>query len=189
MKLLVITGSVNDRNGNIASSTLSALKLKDNIKKDFKEVEIIDLNNSEFATNMLNSNTFDQYFKNSEEWIFKLKNTDFIIFATSMTNFGYTAVVKNFIDKICLAKQSFKYKYDGSGLSKGLITRPKIQIITSQGAPKGWYPFGDHTTQLKGTFEFLGMNVLEPIIIHGTKTPKNRDKSNSEIVETIELNY
>lgn len=54
-----------------------------------------------------------------------------------MTNFGYTSAVKNFIDKICLAKESFKYKYDGSGLSEGLITKPKVILITSQGAPKG----------------------------------------------------
>ncbi len=175
-KIIIMTGSVS---GASASSSKAALLASDQLKIKYPDssIEYIDLNESEFGGVGLTSKTFDAYFANSVEWINKLKEIDILVFSTSMTNFGYTATVKNFIDKICLAKEAFKYKYDGSGLSEGLITKPKVILITSQGAPKGWYPFGDHTIQLTGTFKFLGMTVLDPVIIAGTKTPASKGKT------------
>lgn len=178
-KILIISGSVSGENASSTKAAKIAAKLVEEKFPSAKQ-EYINLNETEFANVALTEKTFATYFSNSVEWINKLKDADLIIFSTSMTNFGYTATVKNFIDKICLAKESFKYKYDGSGLSEGLITKPKVLLITSQGAPKGWYPFGDHTIQLTGTFKFLGMSVLEPIIIAGTKTPINKDKTTTD---------
>lgn len=185
-KILTITGSVSGEN---ASSTKAAHIAEALLKEKYPNAttEYIDLNESEFGGVGLTSKTFATYFNNSIEWINKLKDVDVIVFSTSMTNFGYTAAVKNFIDKICLAKESFQYKYDGSGLSQGLITKPKMILITSQGAFKGWYPFGDHTIQLDGTFKFLGIDVLEPVIIAGTKTPDNKGKTADDFANEAKI--
>ena len=184
MKVIVIKGSINNEK---SSSALAADKYIEYLKKVKTELSIeeIDLNNTSFAKEILTKETFSSYFKDSEEWINKLKDADLIVMSTSMTNFGYTAVIKNFIDKICVAGKSFQYKYHGHGTSEGLI-KTNIQIITSQGAPKGWYPFGDHTNQLKGTFKFLGMNVYDPIVIDGTKTDEKSELSLEQLVEQVE---
>jgi FMN-dependent NADH-azoreductase len=45
----------------------------------------------------------------------------------------------------------------------------------------GWYPFGNHTETLRGTWNFVGAKVVSPIIIHGTKAPENLTKTPEEM--------
>ncbi len=146
----------------------------------------INLNTSVAGTEVLTSQNFKTFWDNSDEYIDALKKVDKLVIATPMTNFNYSAPLKNYIDHVFVAGKTFQYKYDGEGKSEGLLKNLKVQLITSQGAPKGWYPFGDHTANLKGTWEFAGATVVKPLVIAGTKTKKFKDFSSDEIVAVFE---
>ena len=147
------------------------------------EVNVINLNTHKVGTHVLTSENFNEFFATSDEYINQLKTVDKVVVATPMTNFNYPAPLKNYLDHILVAGKTFKYKYDGKGEAEGLLTNLKVLLITSQGAPKGWYPFGDHTISLTGTWKFTGATTFKPLIIAGTKTPEMRDKSADEIVK------
>ncbi|CAT05165.1 FMN-dependent NADH-azoreductase [Mesomycoplasma conjunctivae] len=188
MNILVIKSSVNEKKGSF-SSAISDLFVK--FYKEFHpdhNIEVFDLNDFEVANNSLNKNNLlDHSFfeKNkSDFWIDKIKQSDKIVFSTSMTNFHYSATTKNFFDTIIVSGKTFKYDKD-SVEAYGLVNNIKnIQIITSQGAPLGWYPFGDHTNLIYQTFKWIGAEIKnKPFILAGTKVAPYNTKSISEILE------
>ena len=146
------------------------------------EFQYLDLNVDPVGAHVLTSNNRSTFWEDADKYIDQLKNVDGLIVGSPMTNFNYTATLKNYLDHVLVAGKTFKYKYDGKGESEGLLSNVKVQIINSQGAPKGWYPFGDHTTSLEGTFAFMGMDVTDSIVIAGTKSIY-KDLSNDEVLD------
>lgn len=135
------------------------------------QIKVIDLNEHPVSQKTLTSSNFSTFFneEDSDSLINELKETDKLLVASPMINFNVPATLKNYLDHICVANKTFSYKYKAKGSSVGLLDRLKVQIITSQGAPSGWYSFSSHTQYLEGLFNFLGMNVTSPIEIVGTK--------------------
>lgn len=131
----------------------------------------LNLNQVEMAQKTLTQQNFANFFnsEDSDFYIDQLKNVNKVIIATPMTNFNYPAVLKNYLDHVLVADKTFSYKYSKKGDAIGLLKHLKVQLLTSQGAPFGWYPWGNHTEMLKGTWEFVGAQVCEPILIAGTK--------------------
>lgn len=176
MKTIVLYASPIKGVNTDSISTKLAKKFIIEYKKNFPKSEIIefDLNKEEIGTTTLTSELFysKKFFSESTsgKFISLLKEAQHLIVSTPMINFNVPAVMKNFIDHIALAGETFRYKYDGNGESEGLLTNLTVQILATQGAPKGWYPFGDHVAYLEGTFNFLGIKVNETILVGGTKT-------------------
>ncbi len=190
-KILFINGSmtINTPRGSISLLASEIFKKHYKTKNPNHEIINLDLNNLEMANKNMNANNLNTFFNDEDsiKYIEQLKHIDKIVFSCPMTNFNYPAVVKNYLDHILVAKQTFIYKYDGKGTSEGLLKHLKVQIITSQGAPLGWYPFGDHTRALKGTWEFMGASVTKPIIIDGTKSPSKLSLSKEEVIKDFEI--
>lgn len=188
MNILVIKSSVNELQGSYSSA------ITDFFVKSYAElnpndnIEIFDLNKYKLANVSLNKgNVVNNKFweeSESEFWIEKLKKADKIVFSTSMTNFHYSATTKNFFDAIMVADKTFELDKQ-LGKITGLLTNIKnIQIITSQGAPLGWYPFGDHTNFIFQTFKWLGATIEnKPFVLAGTKVSPNNQKSSAELVD------
>ncbi|QZX48959.1 FMN-dependent NADH-azoreductase [Mycoplasma sp. E35C] len=124
-------------------------------------IEWIDLNEMPQASVTLTSKNFSEHFKdeNVDPLIQQIKNVDKLVVLAPMTNFSYPATLKNWIDKVFVANKTFSYKYSKKGGSVGLMDHLKVMIINTQGAPDGWYPFGDVSVMLKGAFEFIGAKV------------------------------
>ncbi|RIV16856.1 FMN-dependent NADH-azoreductase [Mycoplasmopsis gallopavonis] len=101
------------------------------------------------------------------------KEVDLVVISNSMINFGPSAIVKNFIDSICVPNKTFSYKYSKQGDAIGLLTNLNVIIVSTQGAPKGWYPFGNHTEWLKGVFKFIGAQNVDVVEFLGTKVAPN----------------
>lgn len=131
----------------------------------------LNLNKEAMAQISLTVDNFGTYFNenDSQKYIDQLKEVNKIIIAAPMTNFNYPAVLKNYFDHILVANKTFSYKYYKKGESIGLLTHLKVQILTTQGAPLGWYPWGNHTTMIEGIWKFVGAQVCKPIVIAGTK--------------------
>lgn len=153
-------------------------------KHDKNEIQEINLNTEPMASKTLTSENFATFFndKDSDHYIKQLKSASKIIIVSPMTNFNYPAVLKNYLDHVLVANKTFKYKYDGKGESEGLLTHLKVQLLTTQGADLGWYPWGNVASMLKGTWEFMGTTVSKPVTIYGTKTPAKINLTIEEVV-------
>ncbi|RMA77502.1 FMN-dependent NADH-azoreductase [Metamycoplasma subdolum] len=143
------------------------------------EFKVRDLNLEKISQKTLTSQNMKTYWneEDSDFFINELKESDYLIVSSSMINFNVPATLKNYLDHICVANKTFSYKYAKENGSVGLLNNLKVKIISSQGAPLGWYPFSNTTSYLKGTFEFLGMQVTKPIVIAGTKVKEFLDKT------------
>ena len=177
--------TVNTPRGSISTLALRTFQKFYQAANPNEEIIDLDLNHLPIAQVTLTSDNMPDYFADprGDEAINQLKAVQKVVMASPMTNFNYPAVIKNYLDHILVAKKTFIYKYDGKGTSEGLLPHLKVQIITSQGAPLGWYPFGDHTRCLIGTWKFIGATVTEPIIIDGTKAPANLQKPAEEMIQ------
>lgn len=192
-KVLVIKSSMNTKTEKGSFSNAIADKFVEIYKSKNPEdqIEYLDINNDKAGTFSLTSENISSYWDDVDKYIDQLKSVDKLIVSSPMTNFNYPAVLKNYLDKVLVAGKTFKYKYDEIGASEGLVKNLKVQIITTQGAPKGWYPFGDHTISLTGTFKFMGAKVVEPLIVAGLKTPNMIKHSTDEVLEKFasEIKY
>ncbi|WGI36721.1 FMN-dependent NADH-azoreductase [Mesomycoplasma lagogenitalium] len=187
MKLLVIKGSIIESGK--SGSKLMSDKFVEFYKQKNPDHEIIelDLNQEKTASISLSEKNFATFWKDieSEKYINLLKSVDKVLFSTSMINFNYSAPVKNFIDAISVANVTFSYKYSKKGDAKGLLDHLKVQILTSQGAPADWYPFGLFTENLEGYWKFLGAKVVPSIKLTGTKVAPFSELTVDEKVDSI----
>ncbi|ATZ17654.1 FMN-dependent NADH-azoreductase [Mesoplasma melaleucae] len=188
-KVLVLNGSV------IPSEKSNSHEMARVFLEEYKKVnpkdEIIELNLNKLVvgTNTLTTETFGTYWSEDEgmKYINQLKEVDKVLVIAPMYNFQVSGMLKNYIDHVALANQTFSYKYATKGESIGLLDKLKIQILATQGAPKGWYPWGDHVAYLKGTWEFMGATVAEPILLAGVKVEPLSTQTPKDIVSTIVL--
>ena len=190
-KVLVLYSSPLKKQENGSISCKLAKKYLELYKKEYKGDSIIemDLNNEPMANINLNSNNFKTFFNemDSDKYIEQLKNVDKLIIVAPMINFNYPVVLKNYLDHILVANKTFKYKYDSNGQSEGLLKHLHVQLITTQGADFGWYPWGNVEKMLRGTCEFFGAKINDSIVVYGTKTPMKIKVSHDELInESLE---
>lgn len=186
-KILVVTGTVNEEKNSYSTAVVK--KFIDEYKKINKDDEFtfLNLNNTPMANITLNSNNFSNYFNKEDalDYIAQLKSVDKLIISSPMNNFGPSSLIKNYLDHVLLADQTFSYKYGEKGKSIGLLTNLTVQPIVAQGAPIGWYPFGSVENYLKGVFDFTGSKQMPPIVLAGTKVAPLKDLSPEKAAETL----
>ncbi|ATZ17313.1 FMN-dependent NADH-azoreductase [Williamsoniiplasma luminosum] len=152
------------------------------------EVIYLNLNNEKMAGITLTTANAVTYWnqEDAHKYIQQLKDVDKVVVTSPMNNFNISGLMKNYLDHVLLANETFSYKYSKKGEAIGLLPHLKVQIITTQGAPFGWYTWGNHTENLKGTWEFVGAKVNTPILLAGTKLPPLNQMSPSEAALTLE---
>ncbi|VEU60623.1 FMN-dependent NADH-azoreductase [Mycoplasmopsis bovigenitalium] len=157
------------------------------LMKKFPNSTLNQLNtsNSEFQHTSLNANNFSEFFTetNSDHWIDILKETNVLVISSPMVNFNYSAGIKNFIDSVAVANKTFSYKYSKKNGSIGLLDNLKVIILGTQGAPEGWYPFGNFIENLRGIFDFFGANQIETLLVAGNKVEPNSSKTHEQIID------
>lgn len=156
-------------------------------RKFHPEDQIIELDLNEIAMSkiIINTHNFNEYFNadDSDFYINQLKNVQKVIFASPMINFNISPIGKTYLDHILVANKTFSYKYQKKGDAIGLLDKLKVQILTTQGAPFGWYPWGNHTEYLRGTWNFVGATVTEPILVAGTKVKPESDLTPEQLID------
>ncbi|ATZ18633.1 FMN-dependent NADH-azoreductase [Williamsoniiplasma somnilux] len=170
-KVLVISGTISPKDKSY-SWELSKKFIEEYTKNNPKdELIYLDLNHVPMAQKSLTEQNFATYFNEEDamKYIQQLREVDKIVISSPMHNFNVPGIVKNYLDHILLANETFSYKYSKKGDAIGLLTNLTVQILTTQGAPFGWYMWGNHTDYLRGTWEFVGAKVVEPILLAGTK--------------------
>lgn len=170
-KVLVVISSMIDKTKSFSNALTKHFV---NYYKEFHpddEITYLNLNDIEMASKTITTHNFNNFFneEDSDKFINQLKSVDKLIFSTPMTNFNVTSMTKNYLDHILVADKTFSYKYSKKGEAKGLLTNLKVQILATQGAPYGWYLWGNHTKYLEGTWKFAGANIAPSILVCGTK--------------------
>ncbi|GKS09850.1 FMN-dependent NADH-azoreductase 2 [Paenibacillus chitinolyticus] len=95
-------------------------------------------------------------------------SADSIVFVTPLWNFTVPAYMKAYLDCLCLAGKTFKYKYNGV---TGLITGKKILHIQTIGGvfsegPYAEYEMGDR--YVKSIMAFIGLTDYQKVVMEGT---------------------
>lgn len=170
-KVLVIISSMIDENSSF-SVALTKRFVKHYQESHLEdEISYLNLNDVAMASKTITTHNFKTFFneEDSDKYIEQLKSVDKLIFSTPMTNFNVTSMTKNYLDHILVADKTFSYKYTKQGDAVGLLTNLKVQILATQGAPFGWYLWGNHANYLEGTWKFAGATVAPSILVCGTK--------------------
>lgn len=141
------------------------------------EISYLNLNDVPMASKTITTHNFGTFFnqEDSDKYIDQLKSINKLIFSTPMTNFNVTSMTKNYLDHILLADKTFSYKYSKKGDAVGLLTNLKVQVLATQGAPYGWYLWGNHAKYLEETWKFTGASVVPSILVCGTKVQEPHD--------------
>lgn len=95
-------------------------------------------------------------------------SADSIVFVTPLWNFTVPAYMKAYLDCLCLAGKTFKYKYNGV---TGLLTGKKILHIQTIGGvfskgPYAEYEMGDR--YVKSVMAFIGLTDYQKVVMEGT---------------------
>jgi FMN-dependent NADH-azoreductase len=124
--------------------------------------DLIDLH----AGNNVDRNSLQQHLALSEQLIDELQQADTLIIATPMYNFGIPATLKQWIDYICRAGQTFKYTENGP---VGLSGIKRAFIITATGGT----PVGNEVDFVSGYLaqiaRFIGVEEIIQIEASGSK--------------------
>lgn len=184
-KVLVIYSSVNKES--VTTKATNAFVKKYENKYPNSEITLLDLSTSTFSKNSLTAENFSTFWNDNEadKWIDLLKNVDLVVVGAPMYNFNISGMLKNFLDTVCVANKTFSYKYSKKGDAIGLVTNIDVAIIGAQGAPLGWYPFGNHIAYLEGTFKFIGAKNVYTYLIDGVKVAPRSTISQEEIIKEI----
>lgn len=184
MKVLVLKGNLVADANSFSNKVVDYFVDKVESKYQDAEVEVINLAKTKLADVFLTQKSFSTYYTDVEsaKWISKMKKVDKVIISVPMINFGPSTIVKNFIDAISVADQTFSYKYSKKGDAIGLLTNIDVTIIASQGALEGWYSWGNHLGWLEGTFKFLGAKKVQSLLVAGTKVNLANSLNNGELI-------
>lgn len=185
MKVLVLKGHLVADANSFSNKVVDYLIDKVQSKYIDSEIEVINLADTKLSEVFLTQKSFTTYYSDveSSKWIAKMKEVDKVIISVPMINFGPSIIVKNFIDAISVADQTFSYKYSKKGDAIGLLTNIDVTIIASQGAPEGWYLWGNHLSWLEGTFKFLGAKKVQSLLVSGTKVNLAKSLNNGELID------
>ncbi len=187
-KILVIQSSISPQNS-ITNKAVDVFLQNYKIINPNDQVDILNLNTNEDILKPLTSENLTNFFDDkSDILIEQLKSADKIIISAGMVNFNIPTSLKSYFDNVLQANKTFQYKYKGNGESVGLLNPDvKVQLILSQGAFLGWYPFALFDKYLEGLLNFIGLKNINTIIYDGTRTNDKSTLSSEELINKEEL--
>ncbi|MBE4704187.1 FMN-dependent NADH-azoreductase [Spiroplasma platyhelix] len=170
-KVLVIISSMIEEKNSFSNALVKHFVKHYQESHPEDEINYLNLNDVAMASKTLTTHNFNTFFneEDSDKYINQLKSINKVIFSSPMTNYNVTSMAKNYLDHILVADKTFSYKYSKKGDAVGLLTNLKVQILATQGAPYGWYLWGNHAKYLEGTWKFAGAEIAPSVLVCGTK--------------------
>ncbi|MCP8689283.1 FMN-dependent NADH-azoreductase [Marinobacterium sedimentorum] len=119
----------------------------------------------------------------SDTLVAELMNTDIIIIAAPMYNFGVPSTLKAYFDHIARAGVTFKYTETGP---VGLVQGKQAYIVTATGGIHAGTP-RDFVAPYVTTFlGFLGINAVETFAAEGMSMADMKEASLNQAISAIE---
>lgn len=119
----------------------------------------------------------------SDRLVAELLNTDIIIIAAPMYNFGVPSTLKAYFDHIARAGVTFKYTETGP---VGLVENKQAYIVTATGGIHAGTPRDFVAPYVKTFLGFLGVNAVETFAAEGMSMADMKETSLSEVMTAIE---
>ena len=187
-KILVLQSSISPENS-ITNKALGVFLENYKTINPNDQIDILNLNIQEEMLKPLTSENLYTFFDDKKDILIdQLKSADKIIITAGMVNFNIPTSLKSYFDNILQPNKTFKYKYKGNGESFDLLNENvKVQLILSQGAVIGWYPFALFDKYIEGLLNFIGLTKINTIIYDGSKTDAKSGLSTDEIIDKKEL--
>ncbi len=176
-KVLVIESSLQGKNGNSSrASSLYVEALRKTLGQEKSDITTLDLTQENLphlnAEEFLAWNTPAeerserqiQLASLSENYIKSVKQSDIIVLAVPMYNFGMPSVLKAFFDRIARAGLTFQYTENGP---VGLLTGKKVVVLAVRGGKYEGTPADSQSSYLKTFLNFIGINDIEFVYVEG----------------------
>lgn len=164
----------------LSSDTIIRRDLAKQLLPQINAEDLIDLHSSSQSDRA----SLKAHFELSESLIIELKSSDTLVIGVPMYNFGVPVVLKQWIDYIARAGQTFKYTDKGpvglSGVKQAYV------VIASGGTPVG--SSMDHLSPyLKTVLGFIGVETVHIIDAAGSKgaTEKVIAEAKAQVDEII----
>jgi FMN-dependent NADH-azoreductase len=138
---------------------------RDLVKQPLPLINAADMINLH-ASNDSDSATFAQHLTLSNTLIQELMDTDTLVLAAPMYNFGIPAVLKQWIDYVCRAGLTFKYGEQGP---VGLTNIKRAFIITASGGAPVGSSMDFVSPYLAQICNFIGVQEIIQIDASGSK--------------------
>lgn len=119
----------------------------------------------------------------SDRLVAELLNTDVVIIAAPMYNFGVPSTLKAYFDHIARAGVTFKYTETGS---VGLVENKQAYIVTATGGIHAGTPRDFVAPYVKTFLGFLGINAVETFAAEGMSMADMKETSLNEVMTAIE---
>lgn len=100
----------------------------------------------------------------SDQLIDEMSNSDVLIIAVPMYNFGVPSTLKAWIDHIARAGKTFAYTAEGP---KPLLNMPKTYVIATRGGMYANTPADTQAPWLEQVLKFVGVQEVEFIFAEG----------------------
>ncbi|SGY87310.1 FMN-dependent NADH-azoreductase [Moritella viscosa] len=100
----------------------------------------------------------------SDQLIDEVSNSDILIIAVPMYNFGVPSTLKAWIDHIARAGKTFSYTAEGP---KPLLEMPKTYVIATRGGIYANTPVDTQAPWLEQVLKFVGVQEVEFIFAEG----------------------
>jgi len=100
----------------------------------------------------------------SDQLIDEVSNSDILIIAVPMYNFGVPSTLKAWIDHIARAGKTFSYTAEGP---KPLLEMPKTYVIATRGGMYANTPADTQAPWLEQVLKFVGVQEVEFIFAEG----------------------
>ncbi|ANG63306.1 FMN-dependent NADH-azoreductase [Marinobacterium aestuarii] len=119
----------------------------------------------------------------SDALVAELMDTDVVIIAAPMYNFGVPSTLKAYFDHIARAGVTFKYTETGP---VGLVQGKQAYIVTATGGIHAGTP-RDFVAPFVTTFlGFLGINAVKTFAAEGMSMPTMKEESLNQTISAIE---
>lgn len=109
----------------------------------------------------------------SDDLIEELKNSDIIVVAMPMYNFGVPSTFKAWVDRVARAGITFRYTQNGP---VGLLKDKTVIVVASRGGIYAGTQKDSQTQYLKDVFSFMGMQDITFIYAEGLNMPGSEER-------------
>ncbi|RIV16746.1 FMN-dependent NADH-azoreductase [Mycoplasmopsis gallopavonis] len=182
-QVLLLNGSISNNSSSKSQIILDYFLEKLKEQKPNLKLESYDLNKTHSRA-LLHSNNINNFYQvlKSDKWIKKLREVDTLILVSSEVNFSPAPVVRNFIDSILVAKETFNYSQNLNDENKGNLNHLNVILITSRGSQPDWYKWSRSVSWLENVWKFLRAKQVFKLEITGTNLPTIKNLNKEEFI-------
>lgn len=122
----------------------------------------------------------------SDNLINEVTNSDTLVIAMPMYNFGVPSTFKAWVDRIARAGVTFRYTENGP---VGLVENKKVIVLAARGGIYQGTEKDSQTQYLKDVFAFIGINDIQFIYAEGLNMPESdkRLETAQQAISSVQL--